>query len=386
MKNQQAKEKKVATNNSTQKKRGFRFWLNVVTFILIGVILWLARDNLVEAWHLLGKVNIWILLLIIPIQFASYYASTEIFFTYLRARGKLKQISPFNATAIALEFNFVNHVFPSAGVSGASYMIWRLGKLGVSAGQAAMSQIINYLMLGGTFMAMMVLALIWAVIENRAANWIVMATTIAVMVLVSVVIFGSYLVSKQQRLMSFSDWLTSQTNKLVANLSFGRKKRVLEREKMRAFFTDFYLDFRAISNNKAVLRGPIIWGFISNILDVLLVAVAFWALGGMVSIPILLISFGAAAVGSFLVVTPGGVGAYEALMVSVLVAGGLDGGVATAGVLLARVILVLGTILCGVFAYQVALNKYGKPDFKSAEELNQELDQLREEDNYSDNV
>lgn len=386
MKKQQAKEKKVATNHPTQKKRGFRFWLNIVTFILIGVILWLARDNLVEAWHLLGKVNIWILLLIIPIQFASYYASTEIFFTYLRARGKLKQISPFNATAIALEFNFVNHVFPSAGVSGASYMIWRLGKLGVSAGQAAMSQIINYLMLGGTFMAMMVLALIWAVIENRAANWIVMATTIAVMMLVSVVIFGSYLVSKQQRLMSFSDWLTSQTNKLVANLSFGRKKRVLEREKMRAFFTDFYLDFRAISSNKAVLRGPIIWGFISNILDVLLVAVAFWALGGMVSIPILLIAFGAAAVGSFLVVTPGGVGAYEALMVSVLVAGGLDGGVATAGVLLARVILVLGTILCGVFAYQVALNKYGKPDFKSAEELNQELDQLREEDNYSDNV
>lgn len=386
MKNQQAKGEKVATNYPTQKKRGFRFWLNIVTFILIGVILWLARDNLVEAWHLLGKVNIWILLLIIPIQFASYYASTEIFFTYLRARGKLKQVSPLNATAIALEFNFVNHVFPSAGVSGASYMIWRLGKLGVSAGQAAMSQIINYLMLGGTFMAMMVLALIWAVIENRAANWIVMATTIAVMVLVSVVIFGSYLVSKQQRLMSFSDWLTSQTNRLVAKLSFGRKKRVLEREKVRAFFADFYLDFRAISSNKAVLRGPIIWGFISNILDVLLVAVAFWALGGMVNIPILLIAFGAAAVGSFLVVTPGGVGAYEALMVSVLVAGGLDGGVATAGVLLARVILVLGTILCGVFAYQVALNKYGRPDFKSAEELNQELDQLREEDNYSDNV
>ena len=61
--------------------------------------------------HLLGGVNIWVLLLIIPVQFASYYASAEIFCTYLRGRGQLRRTTPIHVTAVALEYNFVNHVF-----------------------------------------------------------------------------------------------------------------------------------------------------------------------------------------------------------------------------------------------------------------------------------
>ena len=103
----------------------------------------------------------------------------------------------------------------------------------------------------------------------------------------------------------------------------------------------------------------------------------FGALGYSVSLPILLISFGASAVGSFLVATPGGVGAYEAVMIGVLVAGGMPADVASAGVILARVILVLGTILCGVFAYSWALRKYGRPDFKSVKEMDEQMDRFR---------
>lgn len=344
------------------KKFSFRFWLNVVTMILVVVVLWLARADLVEAYHLLGQVNIWILLLIIPVQFASYYASTEIFFTYLQARGQLKSISPVKGTLIALEFNFVNHVFPSAGVSGASYMVWRLGKLGVSAGQAAMSQLINFVVLGGTFMAMMVVALLLAVVEDRAANWIVFATTVTVVALVIGIVLGSYLLDKRERLMSFARWLTHKVNWLTAKITLGRHTEVLDIKAVEHFFADFYSDFRAIKQNKKLLKKPILWGFASNILDVLLIAVAFWALGCPVDLPILLISFGAASIASFVTVTPGGVGAYEAVMITVLVSGGLDGGAASAGVLLARVILVVGTIACGVFAYQWALRRYGKPD------------------------
>lgn len=366
-----------ARASSSHKHRGFRFWLNIVTFVLIFAVLWAARDELVQAWHLLGNVNVWILLLIIPVQFASYYASTEIFFTYLRGRGQLKDVSPVKGTAIALEFNFVNHVFPSAGVSGASYMVWRLSKLGVSAGQAAMSQLINYIMLGGTFMAMMVVALIWAVIENRAANWIVMATTVAVVAMIAAIMFGSHLIGSRERLMSFARWFTRSGNWLISKITFDRKKQVLQREQVDDFFSDFYDDFQAIRENKGLLKEPIVWGFISNIFDVLLIAVAFWALGYAVNLPILLISFGASAVGSFLVVTPGGVGAYEAVMIGVLVAGGMEADIASAGVLLARVILVLGTIICGVFAYQAAMRKYGRPDFQSAEQIDAVMDQER---------
>ena len=45
---------------------------------------------------------------------------------------------------MALELNFVNHTLPSGGVSGISYMTWRLGKLGVSPGRAASAQVVRY--------------------------------------------------------------------------------------------------------------------------------------------------------------------------------------------------------------------------------------------------
>ena len=361
-----------AKANAQQKHRGgFRFWLNVIVFLLIIVVLWAARSELVQAFHLLANVNVLILLTIIPVQFASYYASAEIFFTYLRTRGQLKKSTPLDVTAVALEYNFVNHVFPSAGVSGSSYVVWRLGKLGVPAGQAAMSQLINFFSLGSTFMIMMVISLIWATFEDRAANWLVVATTIAVVALIAVVIFGSYLIGSRERLMNFARWLTRRANWLVSKATFGRKKKVLQTSIVEGFFSDFYDDWQAIQADKALLKGPIIWGFISNILDVVLIAVAFWALGYSVSLPILLISFGASAVGSFLFVTPGGVGAYEAVMIGVLVAGGMEADVASAGVILARAILVVGTIVCGVFAYHAAMKKYGRPVLRSPDEFEQ---------------
>lgn len=348
---------------------GFKFWLSIVTFILIVIILYAARNDLHKAFDLLSGVNIWILLLIIPVQFFSYYASTEIFFTYLRARGQLKDVSPLHSTSIALEFNFVNHVFPSAGVSGASYMVWRLGKLGVSAGQAAMSQLINYIVLGGTFVIMMIIALIWATLEDRAANWLVVAVAIATTALAAVIIFGSYIINSREWLMNFAGWLTTRTNWLVKKITFGRKTNVLAKDALPRFFADFYDDFTAIKKNKVLLKQPIIWGFLSNIADVLLFAITFWALGDAVNLAILLLSFGAAAVGSFVVVTPGGVGAYEVVMISVLVAGGTSPEMASAGVILSRVILVVGTIVCGVFAYQHALSKYGQPVMKPLDEM-----------------
>lgn len=374
-----ASYREAKANMQRKHHGGFRTWINILTFILIIFVLWAARHELIEAFHLLGGVNIWILLLIIPVQFASYYASAEIFFTYLRGRGQLKKTTPLHVTAVALEFNFVNHVFPSAGVSGASYMVWRLGKMKVPAGQAAMSQLINYFSLGATFMIMMVVALIWATFEDRAANWLVVATTIAVMGLIFIVIFGAYLIGSRDRLMSFARWLTRRTNWLVNKVTFGRKKKVLKTATVEGFFSDFYDDWQAIRENKALLKWPIIWGFISNILDVLLIAVAFWALGYSVNLPILLISFGASAVGSFLFVTPGGVGAYEAVMIGVLVAGGMEADVASAGVILARAILVVGTIACGVFAYHAAMKKYGRPVLKSPQDFKEFDGKVNEE-------
>jgi len=322
----------------------------------------LARHELVEAWHLMGRVNLLILILLIPIQFASYYAGAEIFFTYLRSRGQLKRTNMLQATAMSLELNFVNHIFPSGGVSGVSYMIWRLGKLGVAAGQATMAQIMKYVVQMGTFMVLMALALIWTTLENRMANWVIAATAIGITSLIFLVLFGGYLIGSRSRMKNFARWLTKTLNSLVKKVTFGRKSEILELERTKRFFLDFHSDFVVLKNDKKLLVKPIIWSFLFNLFEILLFMVSFWALGTWANPAALLIAYGAATLTGIFMLTPGGAGAYEALMIGILTASGIAGGTAFAGVILARTILIIGTLVSGFVVYQHALHKYGRPD------------------------
>ena len=346
------------------RRTSWRTRLNFATFVLIAVILILARRELVEAWHLMGRVNLLILLLLVPVQFASYYASTEIFFTYLRARGQLQRTNTLQATAMSLELNFVNHVFPSGGVSGVSYMVWRLGKLGVTAGQSTMAQIMKYVVQMGTFMVLMALALVWATLENRTANWVVVATAIGITSLVFLVIFGGYLVGSASRMKNFAHWLTRVLNSLVRRITFGRKPEVMKLERAERFFLDFHSDFMVLKNDKKLLMKPIIWSFLFNIFEILLFVVSFWALGIWVNPAVLLIAYGAASLTGIFMLTPGGAGAYEAVMIGVLSASGVAAGVAFAGIILARAILIVGTLASGFVVYQHALHKYGRPNLE----------------------
>lgn len=340
---------------------GFRFWFNIATIVLLIVVLVAAKDELGQAWNLLGRANIWLILLLIPLQFASYYANTEIFFSYLRARGQLKQVTPLQATGMSLEFTFVNHVFPSAGVAGAGYMVWRLGRHGVPAGQATMTQVMRIIVQFGTFMCLMGVALIWATIEDRTANWVVVATAVAVTVLIFAVAFGNYVFGSRERIASFSHWLSKWVNKIVEKVTFGRRSNVLAADALDQFFFDFHDDLTTLKANKTLLKRPIMWSFAFNILDVSLFFVTFLALGTFVNPAILLIAYGAATIGGGLMITPGGVGAYEAVMVSILLAGGVPAAAALAGVILTRALLLAGTIGTGFFVYQHAMHKYGRP-------------------------
>ena len=91
----------------------FRGWLTIITLALLAIVIYFAWPEIVKAWNLTGKINLWILALLIPIQLFSYYATGGMIFSYLRSKGDLKEVSHLRMTRIALELNFVNHVLPS---------------------------------------------------------------------------------------------------------------------------------------------------------------------------------------------------------------------------------------------------------------------------------
>jgi uncharacterized protein (TIRG00374 family) len=338
----------------------FRAWLSVVTLILITVIIYFSRHELFHAWQLLSSVNIWILLLLIPGQLLVYYAGGEMMFSYLRAKKSIEMVSGLGLARMALEMNFVNHILPSGGVSGISYMSWRLGKYGVSSGRATMAQMVRFAMGFVAFIALLMVAVLAVTIDGNINRWIILMSSVLVALMVGAIFAAIYLLSSEARITAFAGWLTRMVNKAVRKLTFERKQSVLGHETVGAFFDDIHRDYVAMRADKAILIKPFLWGLLFTVADVSLFLITFWALGEPVNPAPILIAYGVATIAGFFVVTPGGAGAYEAIMVAFLAVAGLQQGTAIAGIVLTRVILLIGTIGLGYLFYQHALIKYGK--------------------------
>lgn len=338
----------------------FKTCISIITVILLSLVIYFGRSEIVQAWNLLGSVNLWILSLLIPVQLISYYANGNTVFSYLKAKGDIKDLSNFSAMRMALEFNFVNHIMPSGGMSGVSYFSWLLSKHKVSVGRATMAQITRLVLYLLAFILILIVSVVFLALDhgvNRLILAVSLILTIAMIVGIFLLIF---IIEKKQYLIAFSAWFTKISNKLIKFITFGRKKRFFNHGKIEGFFMELHQDYISIKNDKKILLRPFLWALLENITDVGLVAIAFLAIGYWVSPAVLFIAFGLAASVSTVSVIPGGAGVYEAIMVTFMTSSGVNVGVAVAGTLLARVVLLLGTIVFGYVFYQLTINKYGK--------------------------
>lgn len=329
----------------------------MVTLVLVVVIVYLARHEIVQAWHLLGKVNLWILWLILPVQALSYYAAGAMIFSYLRAKGDLQLTAPEMAK-MALELNFVNHILPSGGVSGASYMTWRLKHLGVNAGRATLAQVVRLAMTFVAFLVLLVVAVLAITLDGDISRFTILVAS----GLASTIIFGTivvvYVLKSRVRLHRTSHIVIATVNRLWQHL-LRRPKPLLDETRVVHFLEDLHEDYATIARTPRVLIRPFWWGIFFTIMEITMFWITFAALGTPINPAPLLIAYGLAGLAGVFMPTPGGVGGYEAIMAGFLVTTGINQSAIIAAVLLARTILIIATIVTGYYFYQKALNKYG---------------------------
>lgn len=343
----------------------FRSWATIITLILLVVVVFFGWHEIRHAFRILGNVDPWILILVIPIQLLSYYATGGMIFSYLRSKGNLKDTSHWVMTRMALELNFVNHIIPSGGAAGFSYLGWVLGRHGVSAGRATMAQIVRFTIGFASFIMILLVAVAFLTYDHRINHVIVIITVSLTLAAVLLFALSIYVIGSKHRLERFSKWLERVINKIVSFFTRGRKTHSVSSKTFESFFMQLHDDYLQIRADKRILIKPFIWGLIMNISDVALLAVAFMSLGFWVSPATLFVAFGVSSVASIFSVTPGGAGVYEAIMIAFLASAGVPADVAIAGTLLARVTLLLGTIIFGYFFYQLTLVKYGKRPINS---------------------
>lgn len=338
----------------------FRAWVTLISLVLLAVVVVFGWPEIVQAWNLVGQTNLWVLSLLIPVQILSYYATGGMIFSYLKSKGNLKDISHWKMTRISLELNFVNHILPSGGAAGFSYLAWVLHRHGVSPGRATMSQVVRFLLTFVTFLLLLIVSVTWLIVDGKI-NQNVLLLSIGLAVLSVAGTIGTiYVIKTKRHLLRFSAWLTRVVNKFVSFVTRRHKPEVVKDGVIEHFFEDLHNDYLEIRKEKKILIVPFIWALFANLMDVFLLFIAFWALGFSINPAILVVAFGLSSIASVFSVTPGGAGVYEAIFIAFLATAGVPPDVAIAGTLMARVALLLGTIVFGYFFYQLTISKYGK--------------------------
>lgn len=338
-----------------------RSWITIITIILLGVVIFFVWPDMVQAWNLMGRVNPWILILLLPVQFLSYFCDGESMFSYLRAKGELKELSRLSMARMSLEINFVNHIFPLPAAGGFSYATWLLSRHKVSHGRSAMAQIIRQLSQFLAFATLIVVSVFVLLFDHKASNITIFVSTLFFVSIVALILLTVYIISSKNRIMSISNWVVSFVNFILRVFSKKDKTSTVNLEKVSHFFLDLHNDYLEIKKDKHILLKPIMWSSLESMLDVCLIMISFLALGFFINPAAVIVAYGIACFSTVIVsVLPGGAGVYETAMIAFLASAGVPADVAIAGTLLARAILLAATIIFGYLFYQLTINKYGK--------------------------
>ena len=357
----------------------FKKILGVVTLLLVALIAYKAFSGEVEidgqtmtmleaTWYSLQRINIWIVLLIIPEQILMYYAAGQIYFAFLRQRKNFK-ISQARLTRISLEINFVNHALPSGGASGLAYLIWRLKDFNISAGQISFIHILRYgiCAIGNALQTLVAIIIVLATGQVRG-YWALWLAACVAGGIIGLIIVAWLIVRKQKNIDWLSATATKFINKVVHKISRGKKRKFLKEEDVVKFFADLREDYLNLKKNRRILWKPMIWGLFYSFLELATYWVIGCALGHPEILPQIMIAEGLGSVVGTVMVTPGGMGGYEGAFVASLVATGVDFQIATITVVVTRLFVLVGTIVSGWGFYQQALmsreDKFVLPDEK----------------------
>lgn len=328
----------------------FRTVLFVLTFILVGYVVYQNWSDILETLKHIREANGFVLMLLIPEQLFMYFACGQIFFSYLKNRRDVRKFSNGEILKISTELNFVNHAVPAGGIGGLAFLTYRLAPFGVSAGQAsflylfryAMTTVINY---AQALIAILILLGFGLIPES--AQWIIPVSLLMNMGVFGFLWFVVYVASNKKRIEFFSRVATKVSNSAVRILTFGHKKYLFRSDKIQNYFLDIHESVKIAKQNKSYLKKPAIWGVVYSFCEITTYWIVAISLGRPELLPFIMVG---EAIGSvFDGIVPYGL--YELGMAGVMIALGVDFPTATIVTVMTRVITLLFTIASGSYPY-----------------------------------
>ena len=346
-------------------KRNWKLILNVITFALLGGAIFLVRKDVGKAIGDLGRINAIALLLMIPLQILNYSAYAHMYQSIFRILGAKKLPLKF-MFKVALELNFVNHVFPSGGVSGFSYFTARLKPNGISTAQATLTQTMRFILTFASFVVLLFIGLFMLALGGSASNMTILITCSLAFLTVFTIIVGSYIVSSKTRIQKFTQNATKLLNR-VLKVVRPKHPETISLKKVEKTFAETHESYNILRDKLPHLKLPFYYASLANVTELATIYVVYIAYGQFVNPGAVIIAYALANFAGLVAVLPGGIGIYEGLMTAVLVSAGVPAGLAISVTVMYRVVNLLLSLPVGYFFYHKAINTVSSgPDPKVA--------------------
>ncbi len=334
--------------------KSFKFWINALTIAAMILLVIFARSQIAEAFKTFADLNLFWLLLIIPVQIFNHTAVAKFYQSYLRTMGE--KIRLRELFKVSLEMNFVNNVFPSGGVSGFGYLGVRLKKLGVRGSKTTLLQTSRHFLTFLSFIVYLMLALILLSMFGSASRIIILITSS----LSSFIIFATailiFIISDENRVKSTTAALPKLINSVI-HFFHRKNKRPIDISKIEALFGDLHEDYNKVKSNWRDLRWPFIWTMVMNFTEILTIFIVYLSFSEIVNPGAIIISYAVANIAGLVAVLPGGVGIYEGLMTGVMASAGIEEALALSATLVYRVFNMGLFLPIGYILYQRALSE-----------------------------
>lgn len=334
--------------------RRWKLLLNIVTFIALAALVWAIRDQLVDTIDNLKRVNGWILWLMIPLEAIGYHAQARMYQQMFRTTGT--EISYWGLFKASLELNFVNHVFPSGGVSGISFFGLRMKALGARASQATLVQTMKLLLMFLSFEILLFGGMLILAINGKASNLTMfIGTVIAMSVLAGTALFA-YVIGSKYRINAFFTLVTKILNRIIQVVR-PRHPETIRIDTAHQVFDDFHETYMQLRNKQRDLLAPFWWGFVVNATEVMVIYAVYIAFGEWVNLGAIILAYAVANFAGLISILPGGVGVYEGLMTAVLATAGISPAVSLPVTVMYRVLNTALQIPPGYYLYHRSLHR-----------------------------
>ena len=329
-------------------RRNWKLILNLVTFVALGVLVFAIRDQLVATFENLANVDAWLLLLMLPMQLGNYHAQTKLYQGLFALVGnKLRYGEVFGA---AVELNFVNHVFPSGGVSGISYFGVRMRREDITGSRATLVQLMKLLLLFLSFEVLLVIGLLSMTIGNQVNNFVILVTSS----LTTLLIVGTFafvaIIGSQQRISATFTFLTKLINKFIHYFN-PKSPETISTARVKYIFEELHANYKLIESRWRELKWPFFWAFTANLTEVLTIYIVYLTFGSAVNIGAVILAYAVANFAGLVSILPGGIGIYETLMTGVLVAAGVPASLSISVTVMYRVINTFIQLVPGYILY-----------------------------------